>query len=295
MKAAARSQWVLTTDELRELGLTANQITARTGTGLSHRRYVGVYAVGRPTLDFEGECLAAVRACGPGTAIVYVTAAGLWGIRPRRHVFHVAAPRSRTPQRGLILHRPRSLPLDAVTEHRGVPVTTLARTLLDLAGGLTQRQVGWAMHEAAVQKLFDPTAVLMELERNPWHRGRKRLGQLLESEVAPTRSGLEIAALEICRGLALPEPETTQIVRTDRDEEADVCWRSLRLIVEWDGGRYHSTRWRRRMDAEKTARLQAAGWVVLRFSDLDVALEPARVGERIVRAARSGLPDSPLA
>jgi len=173
-------------------------------------------------------------------------------------------------------------------------VTTVARTLLDLAAGLPRRQVGWAMHEAAVQRIFDPAAVLMELDRNLRHRGRRMLGQLLEAEVAPTRSGLEIAGLEIVKKLPLPRPEVNFEIWTDRKEEVDLCWPGLRLIVEWDGGRYHATRWRRRADAEKTKRLEEAGWIVLRFSDLEVALEPDRVAAATLAATR-GLPDSRLA
>jgi len=280
---------VLTTEELVALGLTPNVIAERCATGLLHRRYHGVFAVGRPELSFEGECLAGVRACGPGTGVFGITAGALWGIRESSGVLHVAAPRQRRyRQRGLVIHRPRCLHPDAITTHRGVPVTTVARTLLDLAASVPRNQVGWAMNEAAVQRIFDPAAVLRELERNPRHRGRRPLGQLLEDEVAPTRSGLERAGQALVRPLRLGFAEFNHEVWTDRNEEVDVCWPELRLIVEWDGGRYHSTRWRQRRDAEKTARLEGAGWSVLRFSDLEVSLDSRGVAARILAAANSG-------
>lgn len=285
MVAAAAPHWVLTTQELLGLGLTANQIAQRARTGQLFRCHRGVWAVGRPDLSYEGRALAAARACGPEGIAFGVTAAALWGIRDSAGVIHVAAPRSRVRHPGVIVHRPRALAAEARTTLRGIPVTTVARTLLDLAACVLPMQVGWAMHEAAVKEIFEPRAVLAELERNPNHRGRRLLGRLLEDEVAPTRSGLERAGLKLVRSLSLPGLRTNFDVFTDRREEVDVCCPSLRLIVEWDGGRYHATRWRRRRDAEKTARLEEHRWRVLRFSDLEVELEPERVAADICAAA----------
>ena len=268
---AAQQHWVLTTRELVALGFSEGQIAHRVRLGLLHRRYRGVYAIGRPQLSFEGECRAAVAACGRGSAICDCSSLRLWGLRASLGAIHVSIPRGRDGHPGLRIHRPRLLPPDEIVDRHGIAVTSVARTLLDVAASASVDRLGRLMHEADVQRVLDLRDVWATLERHPWHRGRTRLEAALATEVAPTRSGLEDAYLQISREAEVPPPLVNRHVwSVDRLEEVDFHWPRQRVVVEVDGARYHSTRWRRRKDAEKTARLRAAGWLVRRFSEMEI-------------------------
>ena len=275
---AAQRHWVLTTQELMALGLSEDQIAHRTRIGVLHRRYRGVYAVGRPQLSFEGECRAAVAACGPGSAISDRSSLRLWGLRRSLGAIHVSIPRGRAGHAGLRIHRPRALPAEDIVERQGIAVTSVGRTLLDIAASESVERVAWLMHEAAVQGVLDLREVWRTLQRHEHHRGRGKLEAALAVEVAPTRSGLEREYLELCRRARVPAPLVNHHVWSiDRLEEVDFHWPDPRVVVEVDGARYHSTRWRRLKDAEKTARLEAGGWLVRRFSELELRLDSATV------------------
>jgi very-short-patch-repair endonuclease len=91
----------------------------------------------------------------------------------------------------------------------------------------------------------------------------------------------------VFRSFSVPEPETNAWVWDgEKLVEVDFLWRRFRLIVEVDGGRYHSTRWRRRQDAAKTAALRAQGWTVLRFADVEINGTPAQVAATTLAAMR---------
>ena len=126
-------------------------------------------------------------------------------------------------------------------------------------------------------------AIWNVLARQPNHPGARRLDWASRQEVPFTRSGLEDAALALFASLSMPRPETNAWISDgDKLVEVDLVWRELGLIVEVDGGRYHSTRWRRRQDAAKTAALRAQGWAVQRFSDTEIAGAPAHVAQTVL-------------
>lgn len=289
IEAAAKRDWVLSAAQLGAIGLTPNQIGNRVRRGLLYRWHRGVYAVGRPRLAFEGECRAALLACGPDSAISHASGLGLWGVRATHGAIHVSVPRGRAGHPGLRIHRPRLLHPDEIVERNGIAVTSMGRTLIDTAASESDERVAWLMHEAAVQHVLDLREVWAVLERHPNHRGRRRLESALEIEVQPTRSGLERELLAICERGCLPAPRVNQYVwSTDRLEEVDFHWPEFGLVVEVDGARYHSTRWRRRKDAEKTARLETAGWTVRRYAEIQVALDPQGIAHEI-RGLLAGL------
>lgn len=170
----------------------------------------------------------------------------------------------------------------------GIPVTSVARTLLDLAAGEPVDLVGKWMHEAMVQDVFDRRSAWQVLERQPNHRGRRTFEHALALEFAPTRSGLEEAFLPIVRASGLPPA----LVNSEQwsgsgDEEVDFCWPALGLIVETDGGRYHASRWRQRRDTAKDARFTAIGWRVWRVSELEITLDPSGVARQLARLGRA--------
>lgn len=279
----AAKHWVVTIAELRAAGLSMRQVVDREAAGVLFRIHRGVYAVGRPHLTFEGRCLAATLACGPGSVVSHGPAGRLHGWLIRwSGTLHVSGPRSLAGHPGMFVHRPRSLPYEDTTTVAGIPVTTVARTLLDLAPGRPVDEIGGWVHEAGVQRVLDPAAVWAVLERHPHHRGRLQLELALAKEVAPTRSGLEDAFLGIVDRAGVPRPVVNgELWSGARTEEVDFHWPAWRLIVETDGGRYHASRWRRRRDVAKDERFRAQGWEVWRIPELEITLAASAVARRL--------------
>ena len=269
---------MLSLAELRRLGLSQAQVDRRARIGVLHRVHRGVYSFGRPRPDFEGACRAALMASGRNAAISHASAARLWRLRASEGPIHVTVPRHRAGHPELNVHRPRCFSDADVVSHGGLVVTTVARTLLDLAATEPLDRVERLVHEAGVQRVLDMVSIYDTCSRNLNHRGRRKLESALEAELAPTRSGLELVFLELCRAAALPAPIVNGHLWTgERLEEVDFHWPQARLVVETDGARYHASRWRRRRDAEKTGRLRGAGWTVRRFAELELTLTPAAV------------------
>lgn len=287
--AAGDKHWVLSSSELQAVGWTGRQIRHAADSGFLFRQYDEVYAVGRPVLPFEGRCRAAVLASGPGSAVSHITAAARWGFRRTSGRIHVSVPRGRRGHPGLLVHRPRSLRLADIRVSDGITQTSVARTLLDMSAGASVETVGGWIHEALVQRVLDFREVLEVIERLRHHRGRRVLEAALAAEVVDTRTRLETRVLALWRQAGLPEPRANvHVWSTDRLEEVDLVSTQLGLIVEADGTAVHASRWRRRRDAEKTARLRAAGWTVIRVAELRATLEPASVVAELRAAASAG-------
>lgn len=274
----AARHWVVTAVELYDAGLSETEIAHRVRIGVLHRIHRGVYAAGRPELSFEGGCLAAALACGPGAALSHGPAGRLWGFRRWEGPMHVSGPRSLGGHPEVVVHRPRRLPDEDLAVRSGVPVTSVARTLLDSAPGQPTDLLARWMHEAGVQGVLDQREVWAVIERHPHHRGRRKLMAALASEVVVTRSGLEDAFLVLSRRAAMPKVIGNALLWSGVDEEeVDFFYPSLGLVVEVDGGRYHASRWRRRRDAAKDGRFRATGKTVWRVPELAITLDPSGV------------------
>jgi len=241
----------------------------------------GVYAVGRPTLTLHGRFSAAVLSCGPGAALSHVAAGVLLGVlKERGPRIDVTVPGSggRRQRGAVIIHR-SALPQGDVTTKHGIPVTTPARTFVDLADLLPRRRLERGLDEAAYLRLD-----LSDLKPRPGRRGSGVLTSVLQSH-APgttrTRSDLEERMLTLCESFRLPTPEVNTSIE---GYEVDFVWGEQKLIVETDGWRAHGTRTAFERDRRRDADLLAAGWRVLRISYERLEREPAWVAERIARA-----------
>lgn len=272
--------------DLRALGLTNSAIDRRVEAGRLHRKYSEVFAVGRPDLTLDGVFLAAVWACGERAKLCRRSALRKWDLgRGGTYRIDVVAPRSIKPKKGIRLHRPLSLDALDTTIVDGIPITSVAQTLLDMAAPQYRMNVGKLMHEAAVQELLDMRAVWRVLASQPNHPGARRLDGASREEVPFTRSDLEDATLALFRAFSVPKPESNVWVSDGVQlVEVDFIWREFGLIVEIDSARYHGTRWRRRQDAAKTAALRARGWTVLRFWDIEINGTPAEVAATVLAA-----------
>jgi very-short-patch-repair endonuclease len=232
----------------------------------------GLYQIGpRPAVSAAES--AAVLACGPEGRVSHASAAAFHGVldgaRTRRTV-EVTVPRGKRRRiEGVRIHRVRDLFPDEVTMLDGIPVTTPARTLLDLAETMTSREVEQALATAYRKGLVTHEEMCKMVERHPRHRGATLLRRLLLLEGGPAfaRSKAEEKLLEILRSARLPRPELNVKVL---GHEVDFLWREARLVAEVDGYEFHSSMDSFATDRRRDAELTALGYRVLRFTWADL-------------------------
>ena len=229
--------------------------------------------------------MAAVLWAGPGAALSHLSAAVLWRVwRRGARVSHVVTPRGRRSQRGVIVHGARRLDPDQVTRHEGIPVTTVARTLVDLTDVLDEHRLANVLHEAAFRGLLDVAAARDAKARA---HGRRRLGVLERAlnahEVggAGTRSALEDRFLALVRAAGLPEPlVNVAVAAEERRVEVDLHWPHRRLCVEVDGPAHERPRTRAE-DRARDQALRAAGYEVVRVTGAEIERDPAAATARL--------------
>jgi hypothetical protein len=255
---AGRQYGVITTAQLLAAGLTQAAVYKRVQTGRLHPLYRGVYAAGHNRLSQEARWPAAVLAAGPDAVLSHEAAAKHWRIwRGRAQQIDVTVPGQRRTRRGFRIHRARTLDKRDVTIHKGIPITTPARTLVDLASVLTRHQLANVIHEAAFRNLFDNDAVREAMARATG-RPTATLHAALQAHAAGsagTRSELEDRFLANWQG---PEP----LVNTKI--EVDMYWPDQNLVAEIDGPGHERPRTRHE-DAARDEALKAAGKTVLRL------------------------------
>lgn len=248
--------------QLLASGVGRRAIDRRIEQGRLHPLHPGVFAVGHRVVSREGRWMAAVLACGPGAVLSHQSAAALWGIRGTAKArIDVTVPRELRRRPGLHPHR-AVLPADEVTVHDGIPTTTPARTLLDLAAVVPRHALERALDEAEIRRLPGPLTLL---DRYPRRRGAANLRTLLPNarSSTPTRSELEARFLTFLDDHGLDRPEVNTVIE---GYEVDAVWREAELIVELDGFATHGTRAAFERDRERDRRLTAAGWRVIRLT-----------------------------
>jgi hypothetical protein len=258
--------------QLLALGLGEDAIDARLRGGRLHRLHRGVYAVGHGLVPTEGRWIAAVLRIGDGAVLSHRSAAALWGIGRglRQGRIHVSAPRRAQSPPMIHRHRTRLAP-DEATSRRRIPVTTLTRTLLDVASETSAEGLQGAIREAEYAHRLRIEDLKRLLDRHPGQRGTRTLRSCLHClDHGPrgrTRSRLETRFAALIAHTELPRPALNAPLDVDGFKiEADCLWREQKLIVELDGARAHRTRAAFEADRERDRRLQAAGWQVIRVT-----------------------------
>lgn len=290
---ATRQHGVVSVAQLRRIGLDSSAVARRAAAGRLHSIHRGVYAVGHRSITRRGQYLAAVLACGPEAALSHRSAADLWGLRRDSTCIEVTAPRRRAGLPGIVVHRSRLADPADFDSIDGIRVTSVARTLLDLAVVVTARELARAVDRAERLELFDLISVEDLLNRASRRAGRRSLRNAIEGwQPSYTRSELEDRFQELVRRAKLPPPQINVLLRGERAaHEVDCFWPSRRLVVQLDGFAYHRTRRDRERDSTTDADLELAGFRVLRLTWDDVAVH----GYRTVRRLRQALSSPPMA
>jgi hypothetical protein len=268
---AGRSHGVVTRAELRAAGVTRHEIEHRLRRGALIRVHRGVFRVGHTAPSLEAHYLAAVKACGDGSLLAGRAAGHLYGLfKGDPSLPEVLTPSQRRP-RGVITHRARRTDFEDAIECRGIPVTTLPRTLVDLAAVLGEDKLARAFHEAVVKLRTKPERVEVVLARRHNWPGARKLRRVIWGEAPVTLSRLEQRFLARLRAAGLPQPKVNR--RID-GRYVDCRWPEHRLTVELDSYRYHGTRYAWELDLEREREARSRADEFRRYTWRDVVEDP---------------------
>ena len=263
--------------QLHQAGLGDHAIAHRIAAGRLEAVHEGVFAVA-PLLEDDGwgRWMGATLTA-PRSVLSHASAAAAWGIWSLPRTWEeVTRPGSGGPRRfdGVVVHRSSTLAGDTGLM-RGVPITSVTRTLLDLSCRVTDRSLARLVREAGRLKLVTSPALTDKLLAYRGRRGSRRLAQTVaryaDLPIQRARSGAEIRALEILRDAGYQLPRLNHRVA---GEEADLSWSRPSLIVEVDGGPFHLDRGE---DARKQRVWESAGWTVRRIPSDEVYERPGRL------------------
>jgi len=256
--------------QLLDLGMTEQMVKSRLQRGSLHRLHRGVFAYGHRAITVESRWMAAVLAFGPDAVLSHRSAGQLWGLVPRSRIRpEVTRPRHARGRPHLVVHQ-ASLPGDEVVQVRGIPVTSVPRTMLDLAGTREAREVERAWNEMEVRGYTDALSVPDLLERYPGRRGSLLLARLATRQSLPvgiTRNDFEDAFLALIDRHGLPRPRmNVHITLRGRFYEIDCFWEEQRVAIELDGGAVHKTAKAFEDDRERDRILTAEGYTTSRVT-----------------------------
>lgn len=263
--------------QLMTAGIGPRAIGHMITRGLLRREHNGVYAVVHTAPVPLARETAAVLACGERAVLSHVSAAAVWGLVPSADgpvEVTLADSKARRRRPGITLHRSGNLLRRDVSSHEGLPLTSPARTLLDLAGCLDRRSLERALDEAlVVLKIATRAEIIDILERANGHNGASTLKALMRRRKGNqiTHSEAERRCLELIREAGLPEPRTQ--VRIG-NFTVDLLWPAERVVFEIDGYRFHTSRSAFDRDRRKDAALRAADYEPNRLTRDQVMFEP---------------------
>ena len=290
--ALAREQrGSVTRDQLLRLGYGNRALDELLRRGVLHRLYPGVYAHGHSVLTRDGWLMVAALACGPESHLAARAAASARGLLRAWSTIDVITP----TKRGVGLPGIRAIRAQLRAEerdvHRGLPVTSLARTALDVAAREGYHRTGELLDEALLQGQYDHAEMLDLLDARRGCRGVATLRSAVSAlgdEGVVFRSRAERLARDLIRdaGLQAPKVNAWFPTRAGHGHELDLWWPGLQLDFELDGP-HHRQPHQRRKDALRDADLRAFGVTVVRFASEDVARRADAFLELVAAALRS--------
>jgi very-short-patch-repair endonuclease len=281
-RIARRQHGVVARAQLLAAGVSSDEIKWRLRKGALIRVHPGVYRVGHCAPSREATYMAAVLACGEGAVLSGTAAGHVWGLlKGDAPPPEVTAPKQRSIK-GVRNRRARSLQPEATT-WRGIPITTVPRTLVDLASVLPLQDLARACHEAGVLHGTTPRQVEQVLENRPNAPGAKNLRRVLHGDVHVTLSNLERMFLERLTEANLPLPITNKPAGGRR---VDCRWPEHRLTVELDSYRFHNSRHAWEGDRRREREAHARGDDFRRYTHDDVFETPEQMLAELSRLLR---------
>lgn len=269
-EVAGRQHGVVARAQLVALGLGRGSIDKRVALGRLLTLYPGVYAVGHRALTRHSRFMAAVLSCGPDAVLSHRSAAVLWRIRDDWGGAIEVTTRQKAHSRGPIRRHSSRLPADELTVEDGIPVTTVPRTVLDLAAVSPPEAVEAALRQAEYLRLSDPLSLPDLLARHPGRRGARAVRTALERRgetAGRTRSRFEERFVAFLDRQDLPRPQfNAPLAAAGRDYVVDCLWPGARLIAELDGWEAHGIRSAFREDRARDRRLAVAGYRTTRIT-----------------------------
>jgi hypothetical protein len=261
---AGRQHGYITRTQLLAIGLTPGAIRQRVRSGRLIAVYAGVYAVSYVNGTPVARACAVVLACGGKAVLSHGSAASLWGFyKYWDPPYEVTVPAVRK-RPGIKVHRSRTLTGSDFDCQLGIPVTSPARTALDIAPGLTDGRLTRVVNDARHARLLHLDDLEDVLNRNPNHPGTRRLRRFVANPTGPTRSELEDEFVAFCTRYGLPTPVTNTHVL---GYEVDVLFPAERVIVEIDSWEFHRFRSSFEGDRHRDADQLAGGFVTVRVTD----------------------------
>ncbi len=276
--------------QLAEFGFPRETIARWVKEQRLHRIHRGVYAVGHEAVSWEGRLFAALLANEPAVAS-HKTAAWIWELlRWRPEGFHLTAPTRRHRRKPIVVHFARLASEDRVVVE-GIPVTSVARTMLDLAPSEPTRRLHQMMDRAEARKTFDLRQLDRLLARAGGHPGRVKLRDALDTfkpEGVVLRSDLERRFRRLVLAAGLPTPQANVVVE---GYELDFYWEAEGFAVELDVYATHGSAASFEADRERVDDLLLAGIETIRVTGVRLDREPqatiARVAAHLERRRRA--------
>jgi hypothetical protein len=277
--------------QLLSSGITSGMIGRMVRNGWLHREHDGVYAVGHLAPIELGQETAALLACREAAVLSHLTAAAQWKLSPPLRddapVDVLVPPGQHGCRNGICFHRTGTLRRQDIHFFKGLPITSPARTLLDIAELVSARELERALDEGLVNRIVRANQIRDVIARTRGRRAASLLTALLDSRTdrrspapRPRSASSPWSAMP-----SFPCPRSTSVSTAT----VDFLWREQAVVVEVDGYRYHSSRSAFERDSAKGAKLTAAGLHVMRVTWLQMDGTPfaviARLSQALARAA----------
>ncbi|MCA1833964.1 MAG: type IV toxin-antitoxin system AbiEi family antitoxin domain-containing protein [Actinomycetota bacterium] len=288
-KLASAQHGVFSRRQVHAIGYGDGVVQHRLATGRWERVHRGVFRVAGAAVTWHQLLLAACLAAGPGAVVSHFAAAALWelpGFPPG--TIELIVPRSARRVLPGIVHRPRSLPLTDVTKRNGIPVTTIDRTLLDLAAVSHPHVVEEALDAAIRRRLTSVRRLGRQVSEGSRIAGVALLHRLIKerSDGSPVpQSVLETMTHRMMKRFGLPDPVRQYRIEDGRGfvAVADFAYPAERVVIEADGYETHSSGRAWAKDRRRDTKLAELGWHVVRVTWTAITTRPGETTGAIRR------------
>jgi predicted transcriptional regulator of viral defense system len=286
-RLAARQHGQVRFDQLVECGLDKDAVMRRVRKGWLHRVHRGVYAVGYPCATLHAQFMAAVLAGGVGAFLSHWAACALAGlVRWDGRPIDVTVPgTSLRTREGIRFHRSRTISPRDITRRYGIPTTTAARAILEIAPQVSDRRLKRVVRQAQAERLASVRQLADVLRRANGIRGTKRIAAIIATGPAPTASGHEDVVLDLILEAGIAHPVVNgRLMAAGVPYLPDLRWPAQRLSLEIDSSPWHDGPLAHELDADRQADLEATGERVLRTTREQALLAPQQLVARLLAA-----------